>query len=415
MIILLPLVVIGLIVLFEWKLIFGNDIDTVVGWLFGTGAGNQAATTTEIVEPSYSVSVSGATAPTAQYEACRPQTFDDFIGNEAAVGILKREIAGANEFRDGIIRNTILYGPPGTGKTTLAEIVARACGYRLFSTTGSAIKTPLDLYRILATIKWDAGCNANGALIFFDEIHDLMKARDISEGELLTLFERGIFHCASLEGKRLDLVDSGTGIVWSGEIHSPLVLHKRWAVIGATTEPGMLSPAMRRRFPCEVMMRAYTEEDMRKMVGKYEGPMAVEFSADSEGEIAQRARSNPARVISLMQSCQNRVASEGAKRCVDAQLVSREMDAQGIRSNGLTDMDYAVLRALANAPHTKTGDCMGLGITNLASMVGVSSNTITELVEPYLKQLGYLVVGSRRKITDKGLRALAEEDSKHGR
>jgi len=336
----------------------------------------------------------------------RPKTLDEFIGNAAAVHTLRAEMAGANVFRVGKMRHTLLYGPPGTGKTTLAEIVAREQGYNFYSTTGSAIKSPLDLFKLLMRVELDNKTGQDIGCIFFDEIHDLTKSQTLSEGEYLTLFEQGIFHCPSLAGKVIEITDK------DGETHTvvagdKLELYTSWVAIGATTEPGMLSAAFRRRFRCQVFMEPYTIEDMEKIIVMYADYLCIGLEDDVPAFLAARSRANPARAISLLESCQNRCALEGGVITLTKELAEKEMKAQGVLDNGLTPLDVRALKALAASPRNKAGETVGLGLANLAGVLGVSTNTVSEIIEPYLKQLGFIVVTSRRKITKAGEEFLA--------
>ncbi len=370
-------------------------ISTEIDWLFGT---EPAPVEPEPVNEEVSV------VSVNPLEAARPKTFADFVGNQAAVNTLKAEMAGANRFRDGRMRNSLLYGPPGTGKTTLSEIIAAEQGYELISTTGSAIKSPMDLYKILFRVHLEGLLSGKVFCVFFDEIHDLMRSQGISEGEYLTLFERGVFNCPSLDGKTIEVRDPDGQTLRLG-IKSKLVIEAPWVVIGATTEPGLLSPAMRRRFPCKVFMRPYAEDDMYEIIRRYERALHVPLDEDAAKFLASRARANPARAISLLQFCENRCAVEDTM-AITRHLAAQEMKAQGIMHNGLTELDVRVLEALASSPLTRAGEPSGLGLATLSGMIGVSTNTISEICEPYLKQLRLMAVTSRRKITPAGIEFL---------
>jgi Holliday junction DNA helicase RuvB len=337
-------------------------------------------------------------------ELPRPTRFDEFVGNREVVELLKREIAGANRFEKGRMRNVLLYGPPGTGKTTLAEIIANEQGYYLVSTTGNAIRNPFDMYKVLLELQEMTRHGLGVGMLFIDEIHELCRGQGLGESELLPLFERGIFHCPSIAGLGIEIRAPNGAFVH--EVQPVLVMEQPWVAVGATTEPGMLSDAMRRRFPCECFMRPYGVADMEKIVSRYSRTLGVGVTEAAEKIIAQRARANPARVISLLQTCRNRVASEDVLG-VSGPLALREMQAQGIHDNGLTQVDVRILESLRDCPVTKKGDRMGLGLSSVGDILGMSPNAVAKVWEPYLKQIGFLVVASRRKITDKGLAYLA--------
>jgi len=287
-----------------------------------------------------------------------------------------------------------------TGKTTLAEIIANEQKYFLQSTTGNAIRNPFDMYKVLLTLRETTRCGGGVGMLFIDEIHELCRGQGLGESELLPLFERGIFHCPSIAGLGIEIQAPNMTCV---HVCEPiLVMDQPWVAVGATTEPGMLSDAMRRRFQCECFMRPYSVQDMSEITKRYSSTLGVIVGQGAQDAIAARARANPARTISLLQACRNRLAFEKATG-VDTPLVLREMESQGIHDNGLTSVDIRILEALRDCPVTKKGDRIGLGLNSIGDVLGMSPNAVSKVWAPYLKQTGFLIVASRRKITQAGL------------
>lgn len=334
--------------------------------------------------------------PTA---ATRPTSFEEFTGNREVVGILRREIAGAKRFRGGRLRNTLLTGVAGTGKTTLAEIIANECGGHLISTTGSALKKPKEMAETLLKLKFECKQNGKLGILFIDEIHEMGSSQMMGESELLPLFERGIFHCPSIQ--TAEIIDSA-GQRFMVEVGGEIRMDVPWTAIGATTDPQMLTGAMRRRFKCQCFMAPYQDEDMVAIIQRYSQQIGIPIDYDAADFLARRSRANPAKAISLVESCQNRCAVEDMEY-IDFGIAHDEMASQGVRFHGLTEIDLKVLGALRDSPLTARGTRSGLSLSSLAAAVGLSSPMVQDMIEPYLKQRGLIVVTSRRQITQKGI------------
>ena len=347
-----------------------------------------------------------------QSEVGRPQRFSEFVGNQDIVGMLQREIAGAQEFRGGQMRNTLLYGAAGLGKTTLAEIVARETEAVIFSSTGSALKRPEDMARAILTLKMESGITGKPAILFIDEIHEVGTGQQMGEAELLPLFERGIFHCPSI--KTATIHDS-TGVAVQVEVGGRIEMSPQpFTVIGATTDPQMLTAAMRRRFPCQCFLRPYRDQDIEEIIRRYAVAIDVPVVPEVCRHMASRARANPARAISLVDSCLNRSAVTG-KRYLDMPTALAELNSHGIEERGLSAEDLLILRALRDCPRTSKGARGGLSLSSLAAVIGMSGSMVQEMLEPYLKQLGLMIVTSKRQITDKGLVMLDELEARPNR
>ena len=335
-------------------------------------------------------------------EELRPRSLDDFCGNERAVEQIRRELA-TGQFRDGP-RNMLLYGPPGTGKTTLATIIAREAGYSVRELNGTSLRDQKGFIAFVLELSL-ADRRGEHMLVFIDEIHAIARQRAFNQEDLFLLLERGVVHCASYIGQTFRLREG------EAEVTEPTIKFARRPVfMGATTDPGVLNSAFRRRFPVHVKIEPYDTEDMTTMLERYERVSSHVITEGAKAALAGASRTNPANLLSMLDSCLNRAilsgAVEGGRVTLDASTVAEELGSLGVFPDGATVQDLRILEKLKGAPSAKDGRSLGMGLSALAGATGMNETTISEIVEPLLKVKNWIEIANRRKITPEGLARL---------
>ena len=340
-------------------------------------------------------------------EELRPRSLDDFCGNERAVGQIRRELA-TGKFRDGP-RNMLLYGPPGTGKTTLATIIANEAGYSVRELSGTSLR---DQKSFMAFVLELSGADRRGEnmLVFIDEIHAIARQRAFNQEDLFLLLERGVVHCSSYIGQTFRLRESEGEV----EVTEPTIKFERRPVfMGATTDPGMLNSAFRRRFPVHVKIEPYGPDDMETMLTRYARISSHVITGGAKSALAGASRTNPANLLSMLDSCLNRAILSGRVErgtvTLDAGAVAEELESLGVFPDGATQQDLEILEKLSGAPTAKDGRSLGMGLASLAGATGMNETTISEIVEPFLKAKGWIEIANRRRITPEGLARLEAE------
>jgi Holliday junction DNA helicase RuvB len=336
-------------------------------------------------------------------EDLRPRSLGDFSGNSHAVSQIHREII-CGKYRGGP-RNLLLYGPPGTGKTTLAKIIGGTLGYTVKEINGTSIQTQKQFVGLVIDLYINLK-NGQKNLVFIDEIHGISRQRSFNEEDFFLLIERGVVHCPAWVGG----VFLVKGEEW--QLDEPTMeLKPRPVFIGATTDPGLMSKALRDRFQAQVPIAPYTKEDMIKILDRYEEKTGHYISPKAKEALAGVSRLNPRILLSRLDSSVNRAVLSGGVKfgviSILAETVKSEMEELGIAADGLSWRDIKILETLASSPVTKKGTRMGLGLNALAGTINASPTTVSQVDEPFLKQQGYLIVTSRRQITEKGLNRLA--------
>jgi Holliday junction DNA helicase RuvB len=314
----------------------------------------------------------------------RPQTINDFIGNQEAIRNLKIVLESTKK-SGRRFPNTMLYGNAGTGKTTLAQIVAEELGAELFQTTGNAIRTQMELFLFLGRAFDDMG--EKPVVIFIDEIHALAKSKELDMSTWLPILEDGIFY-HSLGGTITEL----NGKKYRAQ-EEPIELPP-FTVIGATTDIADLDSALRRRFPISIYMHPYTEQDLSAITAFHAEKRGVKITATACMAIAKRGRFTPSTCISLLENCVHYSIAKDVG-VVDDEVVRAQMEILEIDDMGLRWEDRLVLKALSDNEK-------GLGLSAMAGATGVSREIIENIIEPYLRQVGFIITTNKRFITEKG-------------
>lgn len=288
----------------------------------------------------------------------RPRTLDEYIGQLGVVENLNIAIAAARNRREPL-EHVLLHGAPGLGKTTLAHIIATAMGANIISTSGPALEKPKDVMGILSSLEV-------GDVLFIDEIHRL--SRVVEE-----------FLYSAMEDFKVDFVlDKGA---YAKTIKVPL---KRFTLVGATTRAGMLSAPMRDRFGIFSHMDYYSTDELQKVVLRSARILNVTIEADGAREIARRSRGTPRIANRLLRRVRDyaEVVADGMITCQVADIaLKREM----VDEMGLDKLDRAFLRTII-----EFYDGGPVGIEALSATLNEETDTLVDMVEPYLLKIGYL-------------------------
>ncbi|MFS0738322.1 Holliday junction branch migration DNA helicase RuvB [Sphingomonas sp. 1P06PA] len=295
--------------------------------------------------------------------ALRPKTLDDFVGQAAARDNLRIFISAAKT-RGEALDHVLLFGPPGLGKTTLAQIVAREMGVGFRATSGPVIQKSGDLAALLTNLE-------DGDVLFIDEIHRLQPAVE----EVLY---------PAMEDRALDLMIGEGPSARSVRIDLP-----RFTLVGATTRQGLLTTPLRDRFGIPVRLQFYTVAELESVVRRAAGLLGLGIAPDGAAEIARRARGTPRIAGRLLRRVRDFANVAGTAivdaRAADAALTRLEVDALGLDA-----MDRRYLAMIADI--YRGGP---VGVETLAAGLSEPRDTIEEVIEPYLIQLGLVARTAR--------------------
>jgi len=288
----------------------------------------------------------------------RPDSFDEYIGQEKAKEVLKIYI-DAVKMRGDTLDHVLLYGPPGLGKTTLSGIIAQELGVNFRVTSGPAIEKQGDLAALLTNL-------GEGDVLFIDEIHRLN--RNIEE----------ILYPA-MEDFSLDII-IGKGPA-ARSIRLPL---QHFTLIGATTRAGQLTTPLRDRFGVILRLELYTPEELAGIVKRSAGILGVPIDDDGALEIASRSRGTPRIANRLLKRVRDyaQVRGDGEITLDIAVAALRMLDIDEL---GLDNTDRRLLETMI-----KFYDGKPVGLETLAATVGEEAITIEDVYEPYLMQIGFI-------------------------
>lgn len=317
--------------------------------------------------------------------AIRPQRLDDYIGQDKLKANLQILIEAA-QARGEALDHILFHGPPGLGKTTLAHIVANEMAVNIRITAGPAIERAGDLAAILTNLR-------AGDILFIDEIHRLGRAVE----EILY---------PAMEDFVLDII-VGKG---PGAKNVRLKL-PRFTVIGATTRLALLTAPLRARFGALYRMDFYDQAAMESIVRRGAGILAVPIDPIGASEIARRSRGTPRVTLRLLRRVRDyaQVRAEGE---ITEETAVSALDLLEIDHLGLDDLDRRVLLTIID----KFGGGP-VGLDTIGASISEESDTIMDVVEPYLLQLGFLERTSRGRIATPHAyahlgRAMAEQEIK---
>ncbi len=288
----------------------------------------------------------------------RPSFFSEFTGQAKVKERLEIAVQAAKQ-RSEPLDHILLSGPPGLGKTTLANIIAKAMGGTLKSTSGPTIEKAGDLAGLLTNLE-------EGDVLFIDEIHRLQKT-----------IEEYLY--PAMEDFKLDIIIDQGPNARSIRLNLP-----RFTLIGATTRSGLLTAPLLTRFPVRDRVDYYQTEQLQAIVLRSARLLAIEIEDAGAFEIARRSRGTPRIANNLLKRVRD-YAQVRADGRITVDVADKALAILEIDQNGLDEMDKRILETII----VKFGGGP-VGIGSLAVAVGEEPDTLEEVYEPYLIMEGYL-------------------------
>lgn len=291
-------------------------------------------------------------------QALRPKELQDLIGQDRVKENLAILIAAARQRKEPV-DHVLFYGPPGLGKTTLAHILANEMQVNIKVTSGPAIERPGDLAAILTNLR-------AGDILFIDEVHRLGRAVE----EVLY---------PAMEDFALDIIIGKGPSARSIRLKLP-----HFTVVGATTRLALVTAPLRARFGAVYRLDFYPREAMEAIVVRAAGVLDVPSEESGISEIAQRGRGTPRVALRLLRRVRD-YAQVRAEGVITREVAREALNLLNVDAKGLDEMDRRVL-------HTVIDKYQGgpVGLNTIAASISEEPDTIMDVVEPYLLQLGFL-------------------------
>lgn len=309
----------------------------------------------------------------------RPQSFDDYIGQERLKKNLRLAIEAAKK-RGEPIDHVLLYGPPGLGKTTMATVIANEMSANIRVTAGPAIERAGDLASILTNLQ-------DGDVLFIDEIHRLSRAVE----EVLY---------SAMEDYKLDIVIGKGPAARSVRLDLP-----KFTVIGATTRTGSLAAPLRDRFGLIHRLEFYTPAEIERIITRAAGILESEIDKPAAEDLSTRARLTPRIANRLLKRVRD-YADVNGDGIIDSLTTKKALALLEVDELGLDPADRQLLKSMIE----NYGD-NPVGLTTLAALTGDEASTIEDFYEPYLLQIGFIERTPRgRRVTLKARRHLGSDE-----
>ena len=296
----------------------------------------------------------------------RPQKLTEYIGQKEAKEMLEVYIKAALK-RNEALDHTLLYGPPGLGKTTLAQIIANELGVNMKVISGPAIERSGDLAAVLSTLE-------EGDVLFIDEIHRLPR------------YVEEVLYSA-MEDYQLDIMVGKDSQARSIRVDLP-----PFTLVGATTRFGDLSAPLRDRFGVVLRLDYYTIDELNSIVTRTAKVHETKIDQNASIELAMRSRGTPRIANRLLKRVRDYAAVLGNGN-IDLKITKYALDKLEIDEIGLDNIDRKILETLI-----KTYEGRAVGIETIATTIGEEIETIEDVYEPYLIQIGFIARTPRGRI-----------------
>ncbi|WP_269412092.1 Holliday junction branch migration DNA helicase RuvB [Lentibacillus daqui] len=296
----------------------------------------------------------------------RPTTLNQYIGQRKVKDNLRIFIQAA-KMREEPLDHVLLYGPPGLGKTTLAAIIANEMGVQFRSTSGPAVERSGDLAAILSSLE-------PGDVLFIDEVHRLPRSVE----EILY---------PAMEDFFLDIVIGNGPSARSVRIDLP-----PFTLVGATTRAGLLSAPLRDRFGVLSRLEYYETEDLCSIVERTAEIFQTSITKEAANEVAGRSRGTPRIANRLLKRIRDISQVKGEKE-ISLKTTDIALDMLQVDDVGLDHIDHKLLKGIIEG--FKGGP---VGLDTIAATIGEESQTIEDVYEPYLLQIGFIQRTPRGRI-----------------